>query len=161
MKRLTLFLVLFFISSLFIRAQNEAQEEKQGRVTGIGGVFFLSRGNGKDLSAWYEKHLGMRLEEWGGSILQWEDDRSEDKGLTVWSVADNDSDWFAPSTSSFMINYRVDNMDALLEQLTAAEIEIVNGPEYAENGVFAWIMDPEGNKIELWEAKNWDEKNKK
>ena len=145
--------------------RNAAADEEEGagmaKVTGIGGVFFLSRGKGKDLSVWYEKHLGLRLEDWGGAILQWEDDKAEDKGLTVWSVANNDSDWFGPSTSSFMINYRVDNMEAMLEQLTAADIDIVKGPEYAENGVFAWIMDPEGNKIELWEPKNWDEKNKK
>lgn len=131
------------------------------KVTGIGGVFFLSRGEGKDLSAWYEKHLGMALEDWGGAILQWPNDTAEDKGMTVWNVADSDSEWFGPSKSSFMINYRVDNMEAMLEQLTSAGIDILNGPDYAENGVFAWIMDPEGNKIELWEAKIWDDKNKK
>lgn len=131
------------------------------RVTGIGGVFFLAQGKGKDLSAWYEKHLGMRLEEWGGAILQWQDDTAEDNGMTVWNVADSGSEWFAPSTSSFMINYRVDNMEAMVEQLTAAGVDIVKGPEYAENGVFAWIMDPEGNRVELWEPKLWDEKNKR
>jgi len=130
------------------------------RVTGIGGVFFLSKGGGTALSAWYEKHLGMKLEEFGAAILQWEEDTAEDKGLTVWGVADHDSEWFKPSMSSFMINYRVDDLDKLIEQLTAAEIDIIQGPEYHENGVFAWIMDPEGNKIELWEPKIWDEKNK-
>lgn len=131
------------------------------KVTGIGGVFFLSRGEGKELSAWYERHLGMALEDWGGAILQWPDDTAEDKGMTVWNIADNDSEWFGPSKSSFMINYRVDNMEAMLEQLSSAGIDILNGPDYAENGVFAWIMDPEGNKIELWEPKVWDDKNKK
>ncbi|MFK7856433.1 MAG: VOC family protein [Granulosicoccus sp.] len=81
--------------------------------------------------------------------------------MTVWNIADRDSEWFSPSKSSFMINYRVDNMEAMLMQLTNAGIDILNGPEYAENGVFAWIMDPEGNKIELWEPKIWDDKNKK
>jgi predicted enzyme related to lactoylglutathione lyase len=131
------------------------------KVTGIGGVFFLSSGKGHTLSSWYEKHLGMSLEDWGGAILQWEDDAAEDKGMTVWNIADSDSDWFGPSRSSFMINYRVDNMDAMLMQLIQSGIKILKGPEYAENGVFAWIMDPEGNKIELWEPKTWDEKNKK
>ena len=131
------------------------------RVTGIGGVFFLSRGNGKDLSEWYEKHLGMRIEDFGAAVLEWEDDTAEDNGATVWRVADRDSDWFRPSESTFMINYRVDNLEAMVEQLTAAGIDIIQGPEYHENGVFAWIMDPEGNKIELWEPKIWDDKNKK
>ena len=131
------------------------------RVTGIGGVFFLSKGEGKDLSAWYETHLGMKKEDFGAVILQWEDDTAEDNGLTVWHIADRDSEWFSPSESSFMINYRIDNMEAMIEQLTAGGVEILQGPEFHENGVFAWIMDPEGNKIELWEPKIWDEKNKK
>ncbi len=131
------------------------------RVTGIGGVFFLSRGEGKTLSAWYEKHLGMRLEDFGAAILNWKEDAAEDKGATVWHVADHDSDWFSPSTSSFMINYRVDNMAKMIEQLNAGGVELLKGPEYHENGVFAWIMDPEGNKIELWEPMIWDDKNKK
>ncbi len=131
------------------------------KVTGIGGVFFLSKGEGKRLSAWYAKHLGLQMEPFGAAILRWEDDVAEDKGNTVWHVADHDSDWFSPSKSSFMINYRVDDLEAMIEQLTAAGIDILQGPEYHENGGFAWIMDPEGNKIELWEPKIWDEKNKK
>lgn len=131
------------------------------RVTGIGGVFFLSRGEAKVLSSWYEKHLGIRLEDFGAAILKWEDDHAEDNGITVWSVADRDSEWFSPSESTFMINYRVDDLEAMIEQLTAAGIDILQGPEYHENGVFAWIMDPEGNKIELWEPAILDEKNRK
>ena len=79
------------------------------KVTGIGGVFFKSKNNGADLAAWYQKNLGLDLESWGGAILRWPDDKAEDGGLTVWSAADNDSKWFSPSESSFMINYRVDN----------------------------------------------------
>lgn len=131
------------------------------KVTGIGGVFFLSDGKGGDLVNWYATHLGLNPEEWGGAILHWKDDQAEDGGMTVWHAADADSEWFSPSKSSFMINYRVDDMAELIEQLTAAGIEIVSGPEYHENGVFAWIMDPAGNKVELWEPKNWDEKNKR
>ncbi|HNP36624.1 MAG TPA: VOC family protein [Woeseiaceae bacterium] len=131
------------------------------KVTGIGGVFFLSQGDGKTLSEWYEKHLGMRLEDFGAAVLEWQNDTAEDKGATVWRVADRGSDWFSPSQSTFMINYRVDDMEALVRQLTGAGIDILQGPEYHENGVFAWIMDPEGNKIELWEPKIWDDKNKK
>ena len=131
------------------------------KVTGIGGVFFLSQGTGSDLSSWYAKHLGMQLEDFGAAILKWQDDTAEDEGTTVWHVADNDSDWFSPSESRFMINYRVDDLEAMVEQLTAADIDILQGPEYHENGVFAWIIDPEGNKIELWEPKIWDDKNKR
>ena len=131
------------------------------KVTGIGGVFFKSRGDKKALSTWYEKHLGMKLEDFGAAILEWQEDTAEDKGMTVWTVADRDSEWFSPSQSSFMINYRVDNMAELIEQLTAAGIDILQGPEFHENGVFAWIMDPEDNKVELWEPKLWDDKNKK
>ena len=129
------------------------------KVTGIGGVFFKSTGeSAAPLAAWYKKHLGMDLENWGGAILKWPDDKAEDKGLTVWHVAGKDSKWFSPSTSSFMINYRVDNLGELLEQLRADGVEIVQGPDSAENGKFAWIMDPDENKVELWEPKRWDDK---
>ena len=102
----------------------------------------------------------MALEDWGGAILRWPDDKAEDRGLTVWSLAGKDSKWFSPSTSSFMINYRVDNLAEMLEQLRAGGVEVIQGPESAENGKFAWIMDPDGNKVELWEPMLWDDKNK-
>lgn len=130
------------------------------RVTGIGGVFFKSMGDHKALAAWYETHLGIPMEPWGGAVLRWPDDRAEDGGLTVWNVAKADTKWFSPSDASFMINYRVDDMDALLANLRAAGIEVIQGPESHENGKFAWIRDPDGNKVELWEPKLWDEKNK-
>lgn len=130
------------------------------KVTGIGGVFIQSKGDGAALAAWYQKHLGMALEDFGGAILKWPDDQAEDQGLTVWHVAGRDSTWFRPSTSPFMINYRVDDLAGLLEQLRAGGVEIVQGPESHENGRFAWVMDPDGNKVELWEPKRWDAKNK-
>ncbi|HEY5926160.1 MAG TPA: VOC family protein [Kofleriaceae bacterium] len=131
------------------------------KITGIGGVFFKSKGDPKALSAWYQKHLGLKLEDFGAAILQWADDHAEDKGLTVWHVAKPDTDWFSPSASSFMINYRVDNLDEMLAQLRAAGIAIHKGPEYHENGKFAWILDPDENKVELWEPMLWDDKNKR
>ena len=130
------------------------------KVTGIGGVFFKSTGDHAALAAWYKKHLGMQLEDWGGAVLRWPDDKAEDKGVTVWHVAGRDSKWFSPSPSSFMINYRVDDLVALLEQLRASGVEVHAGPESHENGKFAWIIDPDGNKVELWEPKLWDDKNK-
>ena len=121
------------------------------RVTGIGGIFFKSTMDNAALAAWYQKHLGIALEDWGGAILRWTNDKAADGGLTVWTVARQDTKWFGPSESSFMINYRVDNMDELLEQLRTGGVEILKGPESHENGKFAWIMDPDGNKVELWE----------
>ena len=130
------------------------------RVTGIGGVFFKSRDDNAALAAWYQKHLGLQLEGFGGAVLRWPDDKAGDGGLTVWHVAEKESQWFAPSDSSFMINYRVDNLEGMIAQLRAGGVEIIGGPESHENGKFAWIMDPEGNKVELWEPTTWDEKNK-
>lgn len=121
------------------------------KVTGIGGIFFKSRGDRRVLAAWYQKHLGMTLEDWGGAILRWSEDKLMNEGATVWHVAESDTQWFSPSDSAFMINYRVDDLEALLAQLRADGIDIVDGPQTDENGKFAWIMDPEGNKLELWE----------
>ncbi len=130
------------------------------KITGIGGVFFKTKSNNVALAAWYQEHLGMPLAEFGGAILKWPDDTAEDQGLTVWHVAEGDSQWFSPSISSFMINYRVDNLGEMLAQLRAGGVEVIGGPESHENGRFAWIMDPDGNKVELWEPMIWDDKNK-
>lgn len=128
------------------------------RVTGIGGVFFKSTGDPKTLEEWYSRNLGIRLEPWGGAILKWSDDTSEDGGLTVWHVAEKNTEWFSPSSSSFMINYRVDSLAGLLEELGRNGVEILKGPESHENGRFAWILDPDGNKVELWEPMPWEER---
>ena len=130
------------------------------KVTGIGGVFLKCRGDATALAAWYQQHLGIELSDFGGAVLRWPDDKADDKGLTVWALADKDSQWFSPSDSAFMINYRVDNLDELLAQLRAANIDVVGGPESHENGKFAWIMEPDGNKVELWEPMLWDARNK-
>jgi len=130
------------------------------RVTGIGGVFFKSTKDHQALAAWYRDNLGLTLESFGGAILKWPDDKAEDQGISVWHVAAQDSEWFSPSRASFMINYRVDDLTGMIANLRKAGVEIVNGPESHENGKFAWIMDPDGNKVELWEPKIWDEKNK-
>jgi predicted enzyme related to lactoylglutathione lyase len=130
------------------------------RVTGIGGVFFKSNGDHKALAAWYERHLGLSLEDWGGAVLQWASDPAVDGGATVWHVAEQDTEWFSPSTSSFMINYRVDDLEALLTQLERDGVAVVAGPESLENGRFAWVLDPDGNKVELWQPMAWDEANK-
>lgn len=130
------------------------------KVTGIGGVFFLANGDDKELLLWYQRCFGMEAEVFGGSVLKWADDHAEDEGVTVWHVGERESDWFGPSKARFMINYRVDDMDGMLKRLKDEKVEILKGPESHENGRFAWLLDPEGNKVELWEPKLWDEKNK-
>ncbi len=129
------------------------------RVTGIGGVFFKANDPDK-LGTWYRDCLGIQLESWGGAALRWPEDTAEDKGVTVFTLAKADTAWFEPSQSPFMINYRVDDLDGILVQLANVDCVPVKGPEQHENGRFAWVMDPEGNKVELWEPKLWDDKNK-
>ena len=123
------------------------------RVTGIGGVFFKAKDPEK-LKAWYVEHLGVEITEWGCAIFKWADDqKTQAEGMTVWQIADQNGDWFKPSTSQVMINYRVDDLDGLLKQLAAADISPIKGPDEEFNGRFAWVMDPEGNKVELWEPR--------
>ena len=118
------------------------------KVTGIGGVFFKSRNDSAALAAWYAKHLGIPLESWGGASLR----RPEnDDAATAWLVTEKDSELFSPSDSAFMVNYRVDDLDELIAQLRANGVELLGDPVSDGTGKFAWIMDPEGNKIELWQ----------
>ena len=114
------------------------------KVTGIGGVFFKSKGDPAALAAWYQKHLGLPLEQFGGAVLKWPEDRAEDRGLTVWHLAGNDSQWFAPSGSSFMINYQVDDLGEMLAQLRGGGVEVIQGPESHENGYNRDIPDIRG-----------------
>ena len=124
------------------------------KVTGIGGVFFKSTTDHKKLAQWYSQNLGMPLEPWGGAALRWPDDKADDRGVTAWHVAAANTQWFSPSSASFMINYRVDNMSEMLARLKENGVEILKGPDSDENGIFAWLLDPDGNKIELWEPKS-------
>jgi predicted enzyme related to lactoylglutathione lyase len=121
------------------------------KITGIGGVFFKSTSDHKELAEWYSKNLGIQLEPWGGAILKWTEDKAGDGGVTVWHTAAKNTEWFSPSASSFMINYRVDNLSELLAQLQRNGVEILKGPDVDDNGKFAWVLDPDGNKVELWE----------
>jgi len=135
--------------------------EHMAKVTGIGGVFFKSQKDPKALAEWYEKNLGMPLVGVGFGILRESGDQSA-RGLgTAWRVTEKDSDFFAPGQSNFLINYRIDNMDEMVAQLKRNHVTIVKGPESHENGKFLEVLDPEGNKVGLWEPMVWDEKNKK
>jgi len=120
------------------------------RVTGIGGMFFKSD-DPKKLREWYGNHLGLEINEWG-STFSWIDPRTPDKkASTQWSPFEKDTKYFAPSDKPFMFNYRVENLVELLKLLREEGVTIVGEIEEASYGKFAWIMDPEGNKIELWE----------
>ncbi|MBL7807698.1 MAG: VOC family protein [Saprospiraceae bacterium] len=99
--------------------------------------------------AWYAQHLGIDMESWG-AVFPYKNDPNEEAYSNL-SFFKEDSNYLAPSTSRFMINFRVDDLDGLLEKLKAAGVPLVGNPENIEFGKFAWIMDPEGNKIELWE----------
>lgn len=123
------------------------------RITGVGGVFFKSRGDHRALAAWYRDNLGLVFEEWGGVVLRWPQDPVAADGATVWHVAEATSTWFAPSDSAFMINYRVDDLDALVVELAAKGVALVGERMEDDNGKFAWVMDPDGNKVELWQPK--------
>lgn len=121
------------------------------RVTGIGGIFFKSQ-DPSNLRQWYQEHLGIDITEWGGAIFNWRDaENSEQKGLTVWSIFPATTDYFDPSDKPFMINYRVDNLDELLAQLRQEGVQVEDKIVEEENGRFSWILDPEGNRLELWQ----------
>jgi len=121
------------------------------RVTGIGGIFFKAK-DAAALRAWYQKHLGIEVQEWGGAAFRWMDaDGKPEAGTTIWTVADADGDYFAPSSSSFMVNYRVADLRALLEALRAEGCNVIDKTDDSEYGKFGWVIDPEGNKVELWE----------
>lgn len=122
------------------------------RVTGIGGIFFKAK-DPKALGAWYKKHLGFDVQEWGGAAFSWASpENPTGTGTTIWTPFDANTSYFKPSESSFMINYRVDNLDALLEALRNEGVTVDEKVEESEYGKFGWIMDPEGNRIELWQA---------
>ena len=120
------------------------------RVTGIGGVFFKGR-DAVSLREWYQKHLGIDVQDWGGTALEWKNDPDAQNGMTVWTIFDGSSKYFEPSPAPFMINYRVENLEALLEALRSEGCSVDDKVEASEFGKFGWVMDPEGNRIELWE----------
>ncbi len=121
------------------------------RVTGIGGIFFSAR-DPKTLCAWYKNHLGIDVQEWGGAAFTWTDaDGKPTNGTTAWSIAASGGDQFPPGKPPFMINYRVDDLDALLQALRDEGCDVLDKADDSEYGKFGWVMDPEGNKVELWQ----------
>ena len=120
------------------------------RVTGIGGVFFKSP-DPKALTAWYAGHLGIQMSEYGGASFLWSDEVPATTGQTAWSVFPESTKHFGSGPQTAMINYRVDDLDALLDKLQAAGVTIDPKREDASYGKFAWITDPDGNRVELWQ----------
>ena len=121
------------------------------RVTGIGGIFFQAR-DPAALRAWYKTHLGIEVQAWGGAVFTWTDSEGNStKGTTAWSIGPADGKQFAPSKSTFMVNYRVDNLDALLQALRDEGCDVLEKTDDSEYGKFGWVIDPEGNKVELWQ----------
>jgi predicted enzyme related to lactoylglutathione lyase len=125
-------------------------DQPAGHVTGVGGIFFKAK-DPKALAAWYRDVLGLPMESWGGAMLRY--DAPGHPPAVVWNAFPASTSYFAPSTGAFMINYAVDDMDAMLARLAAKGVAILKREDGDENGRFAWILDPEGNKIELWQPK--------
>lgn len=119
------------------------------RVTGIGGIFFKAS-DPKALAQWYRDNLGLDVQPWGGAALRW-GTPDNPSGSTAWSLAGADTTRFEPSTAPFMVNYRVDDLAGLLELLRSRNCNVLGGPDESDFGVFAWVLDPEGNKVELWQ----------
>ncbi|RZJ28365.1 MAG: VOC family protein [Flavobacterium sp.] len=123
-------------------------QPKLKRVTGIGGFFFRAK-DSKGLTAWYNKHLGLDTNDYG-CTFHWKDADGNDC-TTQWSAFSETTTYMEPSHKQFMQNFRVHDLDALLERLKSEGVEIVGEPQAFDYGKFGWILDPEGNKIELWE----------
>lgn len=121
------------------------------RVTGIGGIFFMAK-NPTTLREWYQRHLGIPVEAWGGAAFSWRGEGNPGGvGSTVWSVSDESDKSFAPSAASFMVNYRVEDLHALLAALREEGCAVEDKVDESDFGKFGWVMDLEGNRIELWQ----------
>jgi predicted enzyme related to lactoylglutathione lyase len=124
---------------------------EQGRVTGIGGIFFKAR-DPQVLREWYRQRLGIPLEDWGGAVFRWQStDNPSGIGTTAFSIFEADTGYLGPGPSPFMINFRVANLHALLAQLRAEGCDVADQIQDSEYGKFGWVTDPEGNRVELWE----------
>jgi predicted enzyme related to lactoylglutathione lyase len=122
------------------------------RVRGIGGVFFKAR-DPKALAEWYARVLGVPLEAWGGAVFRWDVRDTPDGAATVWAAFAEDTTYFAPSLKPWMVNFVVDDLDAMLVQARAAGATVEDRVTDEENGRFGWVIDPEGNRIELWQPR--------
>ena len=123
---------------------------KLKRVTGIGGIFFKCK-DPNTIREWYHVHLGLETDQYGATFVWWQAADSTKKGSTQWTPFAYSTKYFEPSTKEFMINYRVDNLTALVDQLKKEGVTVLDTLESYDYGKFVHIIDIEGNKIELWE----------
>ena len=137
----------FAFKSLIIKVSYEPSLKK---ATGIGGIFFKCK-DAKKVRAWYSAHLGLNTNDYG-AVFEWRQGvDSTKKGFTQWSPFSEKTKYFEPSTKDFMINYRVGNLEGLVDQLRKDSVTIIDKIEAVEYGKFVHIIDIEGNKVELWE----------
>ena len=120
----------------------------KNRVTGLGGVFFKTK-DPDGIKEWYKTHLGLNTDQYGCTFW-WKDKEGKDCS-TQWSPFKEDTKYFEPSEKQFMMNFRVENLVALLEALKAEGVEVIGEIQEFDYGKFGYVMDPEGNKLELWE----------
>jgi len=151
MKKITLIALLLVAFSLGYGFNALTHQTVSGpRVTGIGGIFFKAQ-NPATLRAWYEKNLGMHMVQGSTNFAWYQGADSTKKGITLWTPFKETTKYFQPSDKQFMIDYRVEQLDALLIKLKASGILPVDSVQRVSYGSFVHLMDPEGNKIELWE----------
>ena len=136
------------VSMFMVPATPAAAADAPGRITGIGGVFVVSK-NPKALAAWYREVLGIPLEPWGGATFRY--DAAGHPPVVVWNAFREGSSTLAPSQREFMLNFAVDDLDAFIARLKAKGVTILKRDDSGGNGKFAWILDPDGTKIELWQ----------
>lgn len=122
------------------------------RVRGIGGVFFKAR-DPKALAEWYGRVLGVPVQAWGGAVFRWEARDTAGGAATVWAPFAEDTTHFAPSVKPWMVNFVVDDLDAMLAQARAAGAAVEDRVTDDESGRFGWLLDPEGTRIELWQPR--------
>lgn len=132
--------------------QNEISNNETPKVTGIGGIFFFTE-NPKETRDWYAKNLGLEVNDWGSTFESRNISNPEEINSLQWSPFKNGSDYFEPSKKEFMINYRVQNIEKLVEQLQSNNVTILDEIASYDYGKFVHILDADGNKIELWEPK--------
>ncbi len=120
------------------------------QVMGIGGVFFKASDQ-TALAAWYRANLGVPVETWGGAVFPWAPNNPDGDAMSVWSLFASDTDYFGPGNQSFMVNFRVRDLDAMLTQLRDTGCQVDDKVDESEFGRFGWVTDPEGNRIELWQ----------